>query len=136
MVNCRHCNNELPDNSIFCNQCGGKVIDSKLEDREEIEKRMAILKLTDSLQKIKKKKVSEEIKMKYASPPPSKGSMFGCLIAVVGVVLFVVLIGSCNSSNPTTHKDFKDITNKEMDDFLKWDQKQQEKKRDSELFFK
>jgi hypothetical protein len=52
-------------------------------------------------------------------------SKAGCFSIIVIVIIILVAIGSCHNDNKPK-KRIEDLTNKEMEQFLEWDQKQQQ----------
>lgn len=57
------------------------------------------------------------------------------IITVIGLLafyLFISLFGMFCSSEP---KRFEDITNREMEQFLEWKEKERQRERDDQLFF-
>ena len=64
MSRCNKCGNELPVNSGFCIKCGEKVVNFKppyIEGRDNIEMNKVLFSLIDSLKKVKRKKMAEEM---------------------------------------------------------------------------
>ena len=53
-------------------------------------------------------------------------------LAIASSMLFSVLLSGCGQNEP---KSLKDATEKEYNDFMKWDAKQQQKKRDESPTF-
>jgi uncharacterized membrane protein YvbJ len=163
VVICDKCGHDLQDESVFCNKCGHKLRyqTSLTEINKNYNSRDIVLQnLIYSLKRIAQKKDDESQRAyeKYLEGRSTKqettteietpkqivankinktaGSIFSIIGCLGLIIVFIVIVVSCNSISNNSHKDFKDITNKEMDDFLKWDQKEQQKKHDNEKFFK
>lgn len=111
MKHCEKCNIEYADNLMFCSTCGTEL-------------KVKVFEVKESNANTRNKKED------------AKYFTIGCIIPIImAIVGFILLVSSCNSDT-TKPKELKDYTNKEMNQFLEWRDKEQQKKHDNELFFK
>lgn len=121
MIFCNKCGHQENGDGEFCSKCGSKLnreslkVDSQSDNTTQQEKQKTPI-LTEG-------------------DKSSLSTVFGCMGCLTVIILFVAIVGSCTGS-PTPTKSFKDITNKEMKDFLDWKIKQDQKKWENDKYFK
>lgn len=113
---CNKCGAKLTEESLYCGKCGNKVEGKHDTTQQSIA-------------------VSSSSKDNNKSKKPDGAKYFlGCF----GVLILIIIALSFCEKNTSTKppKRIEDMTNKEIDDFLKWKEKQNQKKWENEKFIK
>lgn len=123
MLFCTKCGSELSEDSSFCNKCGAEinVVQKAVQSSQKNE--IPITPISPQEQRAK------DIKQIKGDVKPILGC-FGLII------VFFLLLGACGAFDSPEPKRLEDYTNKEMNDFLKWKIKEDQKKQDNDSFFK
>ncbi|QOS80160.1 zinc-ribbon domain-containing protein [Paenibacillus sp. JNUCC31] len=124
MLFCTKCGSDLSEDSLFCNKCGTEInAIQKVVQSSQVNDETQVITLTPEEQR------AQNIKQIKSDAKPILGC-FGLII------VFFILLGACGAFNKSEPKRLEDYTNKEMNDFLKWKLKEDQKQRDNEPFFK
>ena len=105
---CKKCGNKLPDNAAFCNKCGNKITEKKEEPKVAFCKKCGNKLLEGAVfcnkcgnkindKKEEKVEVKKEIKVEKqntTTTPPKKEIPNKLIYALVGLIVFMILIGS------------------------------------------
>ena len=162
-MKCSSCGTE-DLSGLYCSNCGAKLIEYEIENLQEEDKvhkhNSETSKESDNLEQIKLVKPiaknrfcskcrslipdGEDFCPKCTSNYkniPMKQNSLPMLFALIGIITFCLFfvascVSSCNSSSVNQPKRFEDMTNKEYQDFRKWESKQNQQKWENEKAFK
>lgn len=127
---CSNCGQNMGENDKYCSKCGSSV--TNISTDEEVQE------LTE---KKEEKEDANKANSVFNNPQKSQSQWGGCLGCFGLILLVIILFSSCVSnssydSKPSYYKtgNPKDMTNKEMEDFLKWKIKKEKKEWDNAPF--
>lgn len=126
-MQCPNCNHELNEDDRFCSKCG-QLLNKKSSQDDN--------KVIDVVQN--EKNLSNQTTTKSNS----NDSWLGCMGCLGLIFLVIIIFASCGSSSsnydsdPTFYDtgDPNDMTNREMEDFLDWKDKQNQREWESQQF--
>lgn len=120
---CSNCGENLNKEDKFCSKCGIEVIKRNSINQDELEKTEINGSKNTREDKIEKEPNNKEVAFGYG------------VIIVVGVII-IFMFNSCisNSSVRPLPSDPNDMTNKEMEQFIEWKLKDNQREYDNRKF--